>query len=81
MARRISITVDIDLARGSKEAHAVTIEKIANQIGRTATSLIENKGYTIEKAEVRTVLHYVRHELKTVLMNRNVRRILRKVAS
>lgn len=76
--RRISMIVHIDLAKASKEAHAVTIEKLAKQVGTYAADLIEDHGYTIRKAHVETVMHYVRHELHSNI--RTVKRALRKVS-
>lgn len=78
-SRTISILVNIDLAKGSKEAHAVTIKKIADAIGAQAVEAIEAKGYTVRAAHVETVLHYVRHEMRTQLKKAVVRK-LKKVS-
>lgn len=80
-ARRATITVAIDLARGSKEAHMVTIEKIAQQLGQEVTAAFEAKGYTVAKATVNTVLHYVRHNKTVVLIEAGkvAKRHLRRV--
>jgi len=77
-ARRATITLSIDLARGSKEAHMVTIEKIAKQLGVEAVSAFEARGYTVRKAAVNTMLHYVRHN-KTQIV-RKATRTLRSVS-
>lgn len=77
--RRISIIIDMDLAKGSKEAHAVTIKKIADIVGSDAVQAVRDKGYRVDAAQVRTVMHYVRHELTTTLVKQTVRR-LRKVS-
>lgn len=71
--RRITIDIAIDLARSSKEAHAVTIKKIADQIGEEAVKTFEARGYRVRAATVNTLMHYVRHDMTTVL--RKARRL------
>lgn len=66
-ARRATITIVVDLTKGSKEAHMVSIEKITRELGVQATSLFEAKGYTVSQSTVNTVLHTVRHN-KTVII-------------
>ena len=73
--RRISIIIDMDLAKGSKEAHAVTIKRIADLIGSETVELVKSKGYRVDSAQVRTVMHYVRHEMSTMLVKKVVRRL------
>lgn len=76
--RRISFLIDIDLSKGSKEAHAVTIEKIAHKLGGVAVDLMEAHNYDIRRAVTTTEIHYVRHILKDVVVA-TVKRRLRKV--
>lgn len=77
--RRISFLVEIDLTKGSKEAHAVTIEKIANRIAEFAVQQMEGKNYDIRRAVVSTEMHYVRHVLKNVIVAASKRRLRRVV--
>lgn len=65
--RRATITIDIDLAKYSKEAHMVTVQQIAKDLGAKAIEAFEAKGYTIRRASVNTMLHYVRHTQRTWL--------------
>lgn len=73
--RRITLQIDIDLAKHSKEAHAVTIEKIAKAVAAHAVELIEDKGYSIRRASATTTMHYVRHVLPVVLRKPKVTRL------
>jgi len=79
MARRISFLIEVDLAKYSKEAHAVTIERIANKLGGVAVELMEAHNYDISRAVSSTEIYYVRHVLKNVLVA-PVKRKLRKVS-
>lgn len=65
--RRITIEVNLDLAKSAPNAHAVTISKIAHQIAKVATEMIEENGYPVRRAEATTTLHYVRHQLKAIV--------------
>lgn len=65
--RQVVFTVVIDLAKGSKEAHMVTVERIGKELGATAMTLMNDKGYAVKAANVTTLLHYVRHNKTTVL--------------
>lgn len=65
--RRATIVLDIDLAKYSKEAHMVTVEKIAHDLGAIAVKAFEDRGYTVRRASVNTMLHYVRHSSRVWL--------------
>lgn len=65
--RRATITVDIDLTKGSKEAHMVTVQRIADACGAEIVSAFEERGYSVRRASVNTTLHYVRHSATTWL--------------
>jgi hypothetical protein len=67
MSRRVTITLDIDLAKYSKEAHMVTVQKIADALGAHAVSLFEDTGYKVHSASASTMMHYVRHTSRTML--------------
>lgn len=76
--RRISMLIDIDLKNYSKEAHAVTITKIAGEVARYADKLMVENGYTPNKTMVTTTLHYVRHVLSDVV-RKPLTRVLKSV--
>ena len=61
-SRRVSFTIDLDLAKGSKEAHAVTVERIARRILRETEQVMIDKGYKVQGATITTLLHTVRHK-------------------
>lgn len=77
--RTVEIKVVVDLAKGSKEAHARTIRRIADEIGLYAVRELEDRNYTIQKATVTTLMHYVRHDLTTTLVKPVVRRLKKVV--
>jgi len=77
--RRIELKVIIDLAKGSKEAHEVTIKKIAEEVGWTAVTLMEKKGYSIRQAHISHLLHYVRHDITKTLVKAPAKRLLKMV--
>lgn len=77
--RHIKVTLDFVLQKGSKEAHLVSIEPIAHQIGRSALTMLEEHGYTISEASVNTLLAYVRHN-STKVIRRTVKRGFRIVS-
>ena len=80
MAKRVvEFTVVMELARASKEAHAVTINKVARQVGAHAVELMDDRGYTVERAEVTNLMHYVRHAIRTTLVGGRRVRHLKKV--
>lgn len=78
--RRIDFLVSIDLAKGSKEAHAVTIDKIAEQVGKFATERMETYGYGVRRATSTTTLHYVRHTLTHIIKSPRTLRVVRKAS-
>lgn len=73
--RRATLVIDIDLARGSKEAHMVTVEKIANKVGQMAVEAFEARGYRVHEAKINTTLHYVRHSTTAWLKRASKRKI------
>lgn len=76
--RRITIEVSIDLARKSKNAHEVTIKKIAKELGGVAQGMMESNGYQVRQIKVRNLMHYVRHD-NTVTIFRAAKRHLKRV--
>lgn len=78
MAKRmISVVFDLELKGGSKEAHAVTVEKIVRNLGPVVVEAFEKKGYTVKSATSSTTMHYVRHVLQQSI--RANKRILKRV--
>jgi hypothetical protein len=75
-SRRVTMLIEMDLPRGSKEAHEVTVRKIARQVGTFATGLMEDNGYTVRQSNVVLTLHTVRHVTK--LQIKNAKKILLK---
>jgi hypothetical protein len=61
MQRKITITLDFVLRQGSQKAHQVTVERLSSIIGQEALELLEDYGYDIKTARVKTLLHTVRH--------------------
>jgi len=65
--RRITIQIDIDLQKNSKEAHAVTIDRMANRIGVYVDQMFVDWYYKPRRVTVTTTMHYVRHTLTKVI--------------
>lgn len=65
--RRITFQIDIDLAKGSKEAHARTVNRFGQYLAEYATEQMELRGYTVRQATGYTTMHYVRHALTHVI--------------
>lgn len=65
--RRVTISVDIDLARGSKEAYEPTIRRLADDVGAHVLDVFERNGFRVRAAKVNTLMHYVRHDMSTIL--------------
>lgn len=68
-SRRISMLIDIDLIKNTKEAHASSIEKIAEAITQYASDLMSENGYVVRRTASATTLHTVRHVIKKVIVN------------
>lgn len=78
--RRVSFLVDIDLSRYSKEAHASTMEKLGREIGKFATDLMKEKGYTVRQSKATVTLHYVRHVLPITIQGVRRMKLVKKAA-
>ena len=65
--RRVSIEIDIDLSRGSKEAYYPTIERLSANVGEYATKLFEANGFNVRRSMATTTMHYVRHQIVTAI--------------
>jgi hypothetical protein len=71
--------IDFELARGSKEAHQVSIDRLVQKVGAVALELMDAKGYSVSKATTSGEISYVRHVWTHVLRKPVVRR-LKKVS-
>jgi alpha-L-arabinofuranosidase len=80
-SRRVTMLVELDLPRGSKEAHEVTVRKIAQEVGKVATSLMEERGYTVSTSNVTLTMHTVRHVTKLAIKKavKSKKRLLKAV--
>lgn len=78
--RRITIKIDIDLDKYSKEAHAVTVRRIAYDVGQYATQMFTDNGYTVRASNLETTIHYVRHVIAVKLFPKKLR-IVKKASS
>lgn len=65
--RRVSIQIDIDLARGSKNGYYPTIERLSSNVGEYANQLFEAQGFNVRRAMTTTTVHYVRHVIVTAI--------------
>lgn len=78
--RRISFLVEVDLERGSKEAHERTISLIADSAARDFQRRLEDRGYAVRRVKYNILMHYVRHNRWTTLTEpKKVRRLKRVV--
>lgn len=66
--RRISLIIDVDLEKGTKEAHERTISLIAYRASRDLIGRLEDQGYTVQRARYNLLMHYVRHNKWTTLV-------------
>jgi hypothetical protein len=78
--RRTTITIDIDLAKNSKEAHLVSIKQIVEDQAEQIVAAFERNGYDVRRASVNTTLHYVRHSVTTWL-RRSSKRVIRRAVT
>lgn len=80
MAERIvRIVTEVALEKYSKEAHAVTMKKIAEAAGRAVTDDFLARGYKVRWANTQLLMHYVRHDHLIRIIKPAVRRLKRVV--
>ena len=82
MARQIVLTVVVDLAKGTKEAHERTISRLATGAAEEFVQSLSRNGYTVRSSGFNLLMHYVRHDNFTWITKpaKAVRRLKRVVA-
>jgi len=68
MPRRIEIKFVADLAKGTRKANQVTIDKMTREIGEFARQLFSQNGFTATSTEVTRKITYFESTKTFVLM-------------
>lgn len=77
--RRISFVIEVDLEKGSKEAHERTISLITYAASRDFQRRLEEQGYKVRRVRYNLLMHYIRHNNWYTLTEPKKKRRLKRV--
>jgi Arc/MetJ family transcription regulator len=80
--RRISVQIDLDLTRGSRETNEATLPRYIKSATEEFILSLESVGFTVKEARVRSSLGYLRHEFPATFLRKSKKvRALRRVVN
>lgn len=77
--RRISVQIDIDLTKGSRETNEATLPHHISNASAVFLESLEEVGFKVREARVRSSLSYLRHEFPVKLLRKPKKVSLRRV--